>query len=110
MKEIPAQAPIIQWIQAVISLIEDYGIQNTGLNLKAPYTSPASTAFEAGMMIEQQNARVRTVDEDNNLGIEKVLTMMLCNIHQFGSTLYTEYLYDERGQLKDTKPYKVKIE
>ena len=48
-------------------MLEDYGIQSTGLNLKASYASPASTAFEAGIMKEEQNQRSRPVARMRNI-------------------------------------------
>jgi hypothetical protein len=32
----------------------------TGINFKAPYTSPAKTAFETSVMQEEQNNRLKT--------------------------------------------------
>jgi len=31
----------------IITVMEDFAIQNTGINVKAPYSAPVGTAFEA---------------------------------------------------------------
>lgn len=79
----------------MLRILEDYGIQATGLNQKAPYTSPAKTAFEAGIMKEEQNNRLKTVAESRDFGLDRAFTLTLSNILQFAPYLETQTVIDE---------------
>lgn len=96
----------------LLKLMDDYNIQATGLNIKAPYSTPAWTAFEAWLMKEEQNTRLKVTAELMDLWLEKALNMMLSNIIQFAPSLYATYLFAEgnNSMPKDFKPYQIKIE
>lgn len=79
----------------MLRIMEDFGIQATGLNQKAPYTSPAKTAFEAGIMKEEQNNRLKTVAESRDFGLDRAFTLSLSNILQFAPYLETQIVIDE---------------
>lgn len=98
--------PLIKLLQ----IMDDYNIQATGLNLKAAYSAPSKTAFEAGLMKEEQNVRLKVTAELMDLGLEKALNMMLSNIVQFAPVLYATYIFSEgTAKIKDFRPYQIKI-
>ncbi|MDO4714262.1 MAG: hypothetical protein Q4B28_06570 [bacterium] len=87
----------------MLRILEDYGIQATGLNQKAPYTSPAKTAFEAGIMKEEQNNRLKTVAESRDFGLDRAFSLSLSNILQFAPYLETQIVIDENQNETITK-------
>lgn len=85
-----AQYPLDWNIWSIVSLltiIDDFAIQDTGENVKAPYSSPAGTAFEAEVMEEKSDIRQRSIDSSTDLCYERALSMALDNIAQFAPTL-----------------------
>lgn len=92
----------------MLRILEDYGIQATGLNQKAPYTSPAKTAFEAGIMKEEQNNRLKTVAESRDFGLDRAFSLALSNILQFAPYLETQIVIDE-DQNETTIKKEIKI-
>ena len=72
-------------------------IMSTGVNVKAPYTDPAGTAFEAGLMKEEQNIRAKSVIELDYYGLDRVLTMMMSNIIQFAPVVLAEKIFNDEG-------------
>ena len=93
----------------MLRILEDYGIQTTGLNQKAPYTSPAKTAFEAGIMKEEQNNRLKTVAESRDFGLDRAFSLALSNILQFAPYLETQIVIDEsQNSVESKKEIKIK--
>lgn len=107
VREIQFQANI-NGIMEIIKLMEDFAIQNTGINIKAPYTNPAGTAFEAWLQKEEQNTRMQAIYQIRDEAIEKALTMLLCNIMQYAPTTLWEFLINDDGG-KEFKPYQIKV-
>ena len=93
----------------MLRIMEDFGIQATGLNQKAPYTSPAKTAFEAGIMKEEQNNRLKTVAESRDFGLDRAFSLALSNILQFAPYLETQIVIDEnQNSVESKKEIKIK--
>lgn len=93
----------------MLRILEDYGIQATGLNQKAPYMSPAKTAFEAGIMKEEQNNRLKTVAESRDFGLDRAFSLALSNILQFAPYLETQIVIDEsQNSVESKKEIKIK--
>lgn len=91
----------------VLKLMEDFGMVTTGINYKAPYTSPAKTAFEAGLMKEEQNTRARPVIEVDYEWLDTALTIMLVNIIDFVPYATSEEIVD--GEPGDLDRYKIEV-
>ena len=53
----------------ILNLIDDYVIQDTGENSKAPYSSPAGTLGEVEIMEENKTIRVKSVDESRDIAV-----------------------------------------
>lgn len=93
----------------MLRIMEDFGIQATGLNQKAPYTSPAKTAFEAGIMKEEQNNRLKPVAESRDFGLDRAFSLALSNILQFAPYLETQIVIDEsQNSVESKKEIKIK--
>ena len=88
--------------------MEGFGVQATGLNLKAMYMAPAEQAFTAGIIKEEQNQRAKPVARTRNIGLDKAFTIMLCNILQYAPVLYAEKIFNQK-QLDDFKWYEIKV-
>ncbi|HPC34638.1 MAG TPA: hypothetical protein PLP73_03160, partial [Candidatus Absconditabacterales bacterium] len=71
----------------MLQIIDDVVIQDTGENIKAPYSSPANTLGEVEIMEENKMTRVASVDESDDLGMQEALTMCLSNITQYAPRL-----------------------
>ena len=52
--------------------------------------------------------RAKPTIRNRNVGLDKVFTIMLCNILQFAPTLYAQHLFNEK-QLKDFKRYEIRM-
>lgn len=92
----------------VLAVMEDFGIQSTGLNPKAQYDAGTDKAFIMGVMKEEQNMRAKSVIRNRNVGLDKAFTIMLCNILQFAPTLYAKHIFNEK-QLADFKWYEIRV-
>lgn len=77
----------INWYEALLNLIDDMAIQDTGENLKAPYSSPAKTLGETEIIEENKMIRIQSVNEADDMGLGRALTMSLDNITQFAPYL-----------------------
>lgn len=75
---------------AMMNIIDDLVIQDTGDNIKAPYTSPATTAFEVGVMEEKRAERNQSIEVLRNLCLDYALTLTLSNISQFAPSLLSK--------------------
>lgn len=96
-------------ITQILQVMEDFGIQATGLNAKSSYTSPASTAFEAGIIKEEQNQRLKIVAKNRNFGLSRAFEMLLSNILQFAPVLYADKIFNG-DQIKDFKRYEIQVQ
>jgi hypothetical protein len=80
------------------------------VNIKAPYTSPAKTAFETSVMKEEQNNRLKTIYETRIHGLEQAFTLMLSNIFTFLPYQYAERMIDEKEKLENYERYQIPVE
>jgi hypothetical protein len=98
-------------LQQILQVLDDYSIILTGLNFKAPYTSPAKTAFETSVMKEEQNNRLKIPATLRNFGLSEAFTIMLCNIFQYAPYLYSKRIWDEEtgGSTLEDKRYEIPI-
>lgn len=77
----------ISSIVSILSLIDDFVIQDTWDNVKAPYSSPAGTLWEVEIMEENKETRQKAIDSAKDLCYDRALTMALENIAQFAPKL-----------------------
>lgn len=94
----------VEQLTNVVTLMDDLWAYLTWVNIKAPYTSPAKTAFETSVMKEEQNNRLKTIYETRTHGLEQAFTLMLSNIFTFLPYQYAERMIDEKEKL-DTVNY-----
>lgn len=96
----------------ILKLMEDYGMVTTWLNFKAPYTSPAKTAFETAKMAEEQNSRAKPVLQLDYEWWNTALSIMLVNTVDFAPRALAEYLVweDEDGEENQPERYKIAVE
>ena len=94
----------IEQLTNVVTLMDDLWAYLTWVNIKAPYTSPAKTAFETSVMKEEQNNRLKTIYETRTHWLEQAFTLMLSNIFTFLPYQYAERMIDEKEKL-DTVNY-----
>lgn len=71
----------------MLNVIDDFVIQDTGENLKAPYTSPAGTLGEVEIMEENKQIRMKAIDESYEMALDDALTMTYSNIRRFAPKL-----------------------
>lgn len=93
----------------MVKLMEDYWIVNTGVNIRAPFTSPAKTAFEAWLMKEEQNTRSKAVLELDYYWLDDSLTILLSNIIQFAPYQLANKVFSE-GKVEDFEWYSIRID
>ena len=99
----------VQQLAEIVVRMDDIWAYLTGINIKAPYSSPAKTAFETSVMKEEQNNRLKTIYETRVMGLEQAFTLMLSNIFTFLPYQYAEKSVDEKQKLKDYKWYQIPI-
>jgi hypothetical protein len=87
-----------------IQMLDDMVIQDTGENVKAPYSSPASTLWETEIIEENKMVRVQAVNEADDMGIWEALTMALDNITQFAPKLLRTIKTLESGAVIECFP------
>ena len=100
----------IEQLTNVVNLMDDLWAYLTWVNIKAPYTSPAKTAFETSVMKEEQNNRLKTIYETRVHGLEQAFTLMLSNIFTFLPYQYAERMVDEKEKLENYERYQIPIE
>ena len=100
----------IEQLTNVITLMDDLWAYLTWVNIKAPYTSPAKTAFETSVMKEEQNNRLKTIYETRTHGLEQAFTLMLSNIFTFLPYQYAERMVDEKEKLENYERYQIPVE
>lgn len=99
----------VQQLVHIVQLMDDIGTIMTGINIKAPYTSPGKTAFETSVMKEEQNNRLKTTYETRIHGLEQVFTIMLSNIFTFLPYQYAEKMVDEKEKIRNYKWYQIPL-
>lgn len=100
----------IEQLTNVITLMDDMGAYLTWISIKAPYTSPAKTAFETSVMKEEQNNRLKTIYETRIHGLEQAFTLMLSNIFTFLPYQYAERMIDEKEKLGNYERYQIPVD
>lgn len=100
----------IEQLTNVITLMDDLWAYLTWVNIKAPYTSPAKTAFETSVMKEEQNNRLKTIYETRIHWLEQAFTLMLSNIFTFLPYQYAEQMIDERQKLENYERYQIPVD
>lgn len=100
----------IEQLTNVITLMDDLWAYLTWVNIKAPYTSPAKTAFETSVMKEEQNNRLKTIYETRVHGLEQAFTLMLSNIFTFLPYQYAERMVDEKEKLENYERYQIPVD
>lgn len=100
----------VQQLVEIIQFMDDMGSYLTWINIKAPYTSPAKTAFETSVMKEEQNNRLKTIYDTRVLGLEQAFTLMLSNIFTFLPYQYAEKMVDEQEKIIDYKYYQIPVQ
>lgn len=99
----------VQQLADIVTRMDDVWAYLTGINIKAPYSSPAKTAFETSVMKEEQNNRLKTIYETRVMWLEQAFTLMLSNIFTFLPYQYAEQSVDEKQKLKNYKWYQIPI-
>ena len=100
----------IEQLTNVVNLMDDLWAYLTWVNIKAPYTSPAKTAFETSVMKEEQNNRLKTIYETRIHGLEQAFTIMLSNIFTFLPYQYAEQMIDEKQKLENYDRYQIPVD
>lgn len=100
----------IEQLTNVITLMDDMWSYLTWISIKAPYTSPAKTAFETSVMKEEQNNRLKTIYETRVHGLEQAFTLMLSNIFTFLPYQYAERMVDEKEKLENYERYQIPVD
>ena len=100
----------IEQLTNVITLMDDMWAYLTWISIKAPYTSPAKTAFETSVMKEEQNNRLKTIYETRIHGLEQAFTLMLSNIFTFLPYQYAERMIDEKEKLENYERYQIPVD
>lgn len=77
----------ISSIVSILQIIDDFVIQDTWENIKAPYSSPAWTLWEVEIMEENKQIRQKWIEASKNLCYDRALTMALWNIAQYAPSL-----------------------
>lgn len=90
----------------LLTILDDQIIQDSGQNLKAPYSSPANTATEIEVIEENKAIREKTMDELRDQAIQGILDQVFKNIRQFAPALLKKEIKQKRGKKEIT----VKIE
>ena len=99
----------VQQLVEIVMFMDDIGSYLTWVNIKAPYTSPAKTAFETSVMKEEQNNRLKTIYDTRVIGIERAFTLMLSNIFTFLPYQYAERMIDEQEKLGNYQFYQIPV-
>ena len=100
----------IEQLTNVIMLMDDMWSYLTWISIKAPYTSPAKTAFETSVMKEEQNNRLKTIYETRVHWLEQAFTIMLSNIFTFLPYQYAERMVDEKEKLENYERYQIPVD
>ena len=99
----------VQQLADIVTRMDDVWAYLTGINIKAPYSSPAKTAFETSVMKEEQNNRLKTIYETRVMWLEQAFTLMLSNIFTFLPYQYAEQMVDEKQKLTNYNWYQIPV-
>ena len=87
----------------ILQIIDDFVIQDTGENIKAPYSSPASTLWEVEIIEQNKWIRIKTVDESRDIALDRALTQTMSNIANFAPKVLCQKT-EVNGKIKITYP------
>lgn len=97
-------------IERMIALMEDVNIQNTGINIKAPFVSTTDKVFIAKLQAQAKNARMNVPDMLEDIALDRALNLMLSNIMQFAPWLYAEKILNKwDGKIQEVKYKQIMI-
>lgn len=82
----------------LLTIIDDQIIQDSGENLKAPYSSPANTATEIEVIEENKATRQKCIDEIRDQSRQNILTQVLKNIAQRAPALLKKEIKKRVGK------------
>lgn len=99
----------IEQLMNIVNLMDDVWSYLTWVSIKAPYTSPAKTAFETSVMKEEQNNRLKTIYETRIHWLEQAFTIMLSNIFTFLPYQYAEQMVDEKQKIENYERYQIPV-
>jgi len=83
-------------------MLDDLVVQDTGDNVRAPIDAMSDKVGIVEIMEANKAVRQSAVDENYNIGLDNVLTMMLSRIKQFAPALLSEKIKDEKGNVIKT--------
>ena len=93
---------------AILEILDDLVVQDTGENVRATVDMQSDKVGIVEMMEENKAVRHKSVDENRNLFLDRVLTMMLSNIAQFAPQIWSrvmevEYDWDQLEKVQYPK-------
>ena len=97
VQPVPFQTRIGDMV-AVLTLVDDYLMQEAGENIKAPYTSPNTTLWEIEVMEEKQQIRDRGIEAKLNFFYDGILSKFATNISMYAVWLQKTW---EKTMIKD---------
>lgn len=94
---------IEQWLLAILNVLDDLVVQDTGENVRATIDMQTDKVGIVEVMEENKAIRHKSVDENWNIYLDRVLTMMISNIAQFVPTLMSKTTTIKQGAEEVTK-------
>jgi len=86
----PIQPQINTWLIAILNILDDLVVQDTGENVRASIDAQSDKVGIVEVMEENKAVRHKSVDENWNLYLDRALTLMLSNIAQFAPALFSQ--------------------
>jgi len=86
----PIQPQINTWLIAILNILDDLVVQDTGENVRAAFDAQSDKVGIVEVMEENKAVRHKSVDENWNLYLDRALTLMLSNIAQFAPALFSQ--------------------
>jgi len=77
------------WLVNILEILDDLVVQDTWENVRATIDMQTDKVGIVEMMEENKAVRHKSVDENFNLFLDRVLTMMLSNIAQFAPAIWS---------------------
>jgi len=109
VKEIKTQINLAYYSN-VLQIIDDLVVQDTWDNPRAVLESGEKTLWQTEILETNRAIRQSAVDENYNIWLDNILTMMLSRIKQFASSLLSEKVIDSEWKIiKQTFP-KIRID
>jgi hypothetical protein len=87
----------------ILNVLDDLVVQDTGENVRATIDMQTDKVGIVEVMEENKAIRHKSVDENWNIYLDRVLTMMLSNIAQFVPTLLSKTTTVKQGEEEVTK-------